>query len=133
MAVNNDVRTEIRRQERGLRETLLNLDGDWFLEHWAPDAIYVHASGRMEDRQQFVDRLRLGGRTYESVETEDLHFSDYGDVAILTGIAKLDISTAEDRKRIDTLFTRVYVQRDDRWRLATNHSSPYEQADGSKS
>ena len=125
-ATDADVAAEIARQEDQLRDALMHLDGDWLLENWAPEAIYVHGSGRIEDRQGFVDRLRQGGRRYESIETEQLHFSAYGNVAILTGIARLDISTADDRHLIETLFTRVYVRRDDRWQLAINHSSPHE-------
>lgn len=118
-----DANEEILRLEDGLQGALMGPDLDWFTENWTPDAIYVHMSGGVDSRDEFIDRLRSKATVYNSRQTRDVTIRQYGDTVIVTGASLINIIVRGTEKVLDTRFTRVYV-RDEagRWRLATNQS-----------
>ena len=76
---------EIEAEESGLQDALMSTDLAWFERHWAPDAIYVHMSGGVDDRPGFIERLRSRATIYYARETGDVTIRRYGDTAIITG------------------------------------------------
>ena len=115
-------RQQILAQEDGLQAALMEPDLEWFERNWTPDAIYVHLSGGVDGREEFIERLRSKATVYNSRETGDVAIRQYGDVAVVTGWSKIDILVKGVQKLLDTRFTRVYVRTDGTWQLASNQS-----------
>lgn len=118
-----DATAEILRLEDGLQDALMGPDLKWFEENWTPDAIYVHMSGGVDNREEFIERLRSKATVYNSRQTRDVRIRQYGDAAIVSGASLINIIVRGTEKELDTRFTRVYVRDDQgRWRLASNQS-----------
>ena len=117
-----DATAEILRLEDGLQDALMTANLRWFEENWAPDAIYVHMSGGVDNREEFIERLRSKATVYNSRQTRDVNIRQYGDAVIVTGASLIDIIVKGTQKELDTRFTRVYVRDHGRWLLASNQS-----------
>lgn len=100
----------------------MTTDLDWFTEHWAPDASYVHMSGGVDDTASFIERLRSKATEYFARETGDVVMQQFGDTVIVTGWSSIDIAVKGQRKELDTRFTRTYVRDGGRWILVSNQS-----------
>jgi ketosteroid isomerase-like protein len=118
----DDATQAILEEEAGLQLALMGPDLDWFTQHWTPDAIYVHMSGGVDDRAEFIERLRSQATVYNSRQTRDVRVRLYGDAAIVTGASRINIISRGTEKDLDTRFTRVYVRVDGRWQMASNQS-----------
>lgn len=112
----------IEELEDGLQSALMTVDVGWFEANWAPDAVYVHLSGGVDGREEFIERLRSRTTVYNSRETGDIRIRQYGDTAIATGWSRIDILVKGAQKLLDTRFTRVYARLDGRWQLVSNQS-----------
>ena len=118
-----DASAEILRLEEGLQEALMGPNLDWFSENWTDDAIYVHMSGGVDNREEFIERLRSKATIYNSRQTREVTMRQYGDTVIVMGASLIDIIVRGTQKELDTRFTRVYVRDGSgRWRLAANQS-----------
>lgn len=51
----------------------------------ASDYIHTHGTGKVENKQQFVEALRSGVRKYERCEMKDLRFISLGNTAVVHG------------------------------------------------
>ena len=121
-AVDAATRAQIDDLEAGLQDALMGPDFEWFEEHWAPDASYVHLSGGVDDRASFIERLRSQATVYHRRELGDVAMHQHGDTVVVTGWSSIDIAVKGEMKSLDTRFTRVYVRDDNEWRLVANQS-----------
>jgi ketosteroid isomerase-like protein len=112
----------VEAEEAGLQGALMGPDLQWFEEHWVPDAIYVHMSGGVDDREEFIERLRSKATEYFRRETGDVQMRQYGRTVIVTGWSSINIAVRGERRDLDTRFTRVYVEDQGNWRLAASQS-----------
>jgi ketosteroid isomerase-like protein len=117
-----DATAEILRLEDGLQDALMTVNLKWFEENWTADAIYVHMSGGVDNREEFIERLRSKATVYNSRQTRDVKLRQYGDAVIVTGASLIDIIVKGTQKVLDTRFMRVYVRDGGRWLLAGNQS-----------
>ncbi len=115
-------RTEIMALEDGLHTALMTTDLGWFERNWAPDAVYVHLSGGVDETHEFIERLRSKATVYNARQTGDVRVRRYGNTAITTGWSTVDIHVKGVQKVLDTRFTRVYVRESGRWLLVSNQS-----------
>lgn len=114
---------EIMDLEDGLQRALMSTDLAWLARTFAPDAVYVHTSGRVESREQFIERLRSRGLSYRTRQIGELVIRRYGDAAVVTGWSGASVVLdGTDERQLDTRFTRVYVKEQGRWLLASSHS-----------
>jgi ketosteroid isomerase-like protein len=100
----------------------MSTDLAWFEDNWTEDAIYVHMSGGVDGRAEFIERLRSRATVYHSRETGDVIIRQYGDTAIVTGWSKIKIVVSGTEKDLDTRFSRVYMRVNGRWLLANSQS-----------
>ena len=117
-----DATADIVRLEEGLQTALMTADLEWFEANWTDDAIYVHMSGGVDNREEFIERLRSKATVYNSRQTRDVVIRQYGDAAIVTGASLINIVVKGTERELDTRFTRVYVREGGRWLLASNQS-----------
>jgi hypothetical protein len=64
-------------------QALLRGDFDAFESYLADEFTYVHTSGRVQSKQEYMRDLR--GQKFESLQHEDVQVRMYGDVAVITG------------------------------------------------
>jgi ketosteroid isomerase-like protein len=67
--------------------------------------------------------FKSGSLRFQSITTDDVQWRVYGDTAVETGRSTMN---GQDRSKTvprDNRFTRVWVKRQGRWQLVTNHYS----------
>jgi ketosteroid isomerase-like protein len=85
----------------------------------ADELLWCHSSASLENRSQFLERVRTGASRWLKLERRDMRVHVYGNAAVVTGQLE-QTTTGPGRSASDrTLHTiEVYVQRDGRWQLA---------------
>lgn len=89
----------------------------------APELIYTHSSGVVEDRKAYFGRIKSGGLKYESIEHEEITVKPYGDAAILH--CKVRMKGVSDGQPFNTsaVMTHVWVKQGGAWRLAAHQTT----------
>ena len=91
------------------------------LEHLlAEDFIYVHASGRTEDRAAYLASLGSGVFRWSGFTHEDTAVRPLNDTALLYGLLHARKEEAGDTRQLLFRFVSVWVRSDDGWRLSLN-------------
>ena len=59
----------------------------------ADDLIYTHSSARMDTKESLIGNMEGGSTVYQSIETSDVEAQDLGDAVVLTGVARITVSS----------------------------------------
>jgi ketosteroid isomerase-like protein len=91
------------------------------------DLTYTHSSGVMEGKAQILDKLRSGATRYHTIVPSDVQVRVYGDAAVMTGRAAVNVTV--DGKTSDLLlrFTSVYARRGGGWQFVAWQSTRIQQ------
>lgn len=89
----------------------------------ADDWILTHSDGRVQTKSEYLGELASRSRTNQAIANENVSLRAYGNTAIVTGVSvQSGVSNGKPwngRFR----FTRVWIQRDERWTMIASHSS----------
>jgi ketosteroid isomerase-like protein len=110
--------------EEARRTALIQDDHQALEQLLADDLVYVHTSGLIHTKAQYVDYARTVV-TYLNVERGDLQVRVHGDTAIMTGT---QVNTMKKRSEDNTVrgegfVTQVWVRGSGGWRIASFHGS----------
>jgi hypothetical protein len=89
----------------------------------ADDLTYVHSSGQLESKAEFLARLQSGDLKYRSMSRQDVKIRLVGCAAVVTGKADVDVESKGENLSFSLRFTDVYVHKDGRWQLIAWQSS----------
>ncbi len=89
----------------------------------ADDLVYVHTSGEVESKPQFLQRLRSGSLRYRSIEPADVRVRMYGDTAVVTGRSHMAVTNSGSDREFEILYTAVYATNGGRWQLVSWQST----------
>ena len=89
----------------------------------ADDLVYIHTTGRMESKRQFLDSLRSGALRYRSIEPSETVIRTAGDAAIVTGRAKMAVTINGADRNFEIRYTAVYRSTGGRWQLVSWQST----------
>jgi ketosteroid isomerase-like protein len=89
----------------------------------ADDLVYIHSAAELETKQQFLERLRSGALRYRAIEPSETVVRTYGPVALVTGRAKMKVTSAGADRDLDIRYTSVYRLTADRWQLVSWQST----------
>lgn len=90
----------------------------------ADDAIYVHTSGRVETKAQFMESLRSRRLVYESIEVTEAQMRWLApSVAVVAGQARMRVTVADAKQEFDIRFTDVLAERGGRWQTVVWQST----------
>jgi ketosteroid isomerase-like protein len=89
----------------------------------ADDLTFVHASGRVQNKADFIADLKANKRTYKSIKSSDVNVRVLGGVAVLT--CSSDLQLVHDGKENDFSIrvTAVYAKRSGTWQLIAYQST----------
>ena len=111
----------------GVREAALGWTGaavkqdEAALDRWlADDLTYSHATGKTQNKAEYIAAVTKGPARYESFGFTDMQIRFYGKTAVLT--AFVDVKMVKtDSFRVRTL--QVYVENNGRWQMAAHQSA----------
>ena len=87
------------------------------------DLTYTHSSGRLDGKATIIDAITSGKTQYHSILPEDVLVRLYGDVAVLSGRAAVNVTSDGQLLDLKLRFTSVYVKRDGRWQFVAWQST----------
>ena len=97
------------------RAALTSLLGD--------DLTYTHSSGRLDGKAAIIEAITSGKTQYHTMVPEDVQVRLYGDVAVLTGRAAVNVTNDGQLLDLKLRFMSVYVKRDGRWQFVAWQST----------
>ena len=89
----------------------------------ADDLIYTHSSARIDTKQSLIGAMQSGATVYNSVEPSDVKAQDLGDAVVLTGVARIQVTSGGKPNAFGVRFTDVYARRGGRWQMVTWQST----------
>jgi ketosteroid isomerase-like protein len=89
----------------------------------AEDLVYIHTTGEMESKPQLLDRLRSGALRYRSIEPSETVIRTTGDLATITGRAKMAVTIGGTDRDFEMRYTAVYRSTGGRWQLVSWQST----------
>ena len=85
--------------------------------------IYTHSSARLDTKQSLIGAMESGATVYTAVEPSDVKAQDCGDAVILTGKARIGVTSAGKPLSFSVRFTDVYVNRGGQWQMVAWQST----------
>ncbi len=89
----------------------------------ADDLVYAHTTGTIDTKSSMIDNIGSGAVNYERIDPTDVKIRLYGDVAVVTGSANMQVSVGDQIHQVFIRFIEVYVARDDLWQLVSWQST----------
>lgn len=85
----------------------------------AEELHYVHSTGQVETKSQFLETIRTGRIRYESINVRELQAKLYQDVGLVSGHISVSGRAGGHAVQLELRFTDAHVWRDGRWQLVT--------------
>lgn len=83
----------------------------------------THSDGRVQDKADYLRELSERSRANQVIENQDVEVRRYGDSAVVTGTS-VQAGTRDGQPWSGRFrFTRVWIQREGKWRMVASHSS----------
>jgi len=89
----------------------------------ADDLVYTHSSARLDTKQSLIGNMEAGSTVYQSIEASDVVAQDLGSAVVLTGVAKITVSSNGRPNTFGVRFTDVYANRGGSWQMVTWQST----------
>jgi hypothetical protein len=113
--------------ERQRSAALVSRDIDVFENMLADDCVYIHASGKLDDKASYVAAQRSGAVLFLKFDYENLHVRVYHSlVAVLSGRMRNTVRAGAETKTNDHRIQLVWVRSSgdgDDWKLASYGAS----------
>jgi ketosteroid isomerase-like protein len=89
----------------------------------ADDLVYTHSSARLDTKKSLIGAMESGATVYNSVEPSDVKAQDLGDAVVLTGQARIGVSSGGRAMNFGVRFTDVWVNRGGQWQMVAWQST----------
>jgi len=118
-----NVEHEVIQVENRRFQAMMDADTDSLEPILADELTYTHTSGVLDTKESFIRRLSAGTLNYESFVPSNMQVRSYGDTAVVTGNAEVQVSNSSNRTSFSLRFTDVLVHRDGRWQVVAWQST----------
>ena len=89
----------------------------------ADDLVYTHSSARIDTKQSLIGNMKSGRTVYTGLEASDVVAQDLGDAVVLTGVARVNVSSNGNPVSFGIRFVNVYANRGGEWKMVTWQST----------
>ena len=89
----------------------------------ADDLVYTHASGKVDSKASFLDDIKAGQLRYKSFRPEEPKLRVYGDTAVATGLASVEVNNHGQELSMKLRYTDVWVNRGGQWQMVAWQST----------
>jgi len=121
----NDIRSELLALERERQRVLVEEDHAGLERLFADDLLYVHTTGLVQDKAQYLDYARHAVR-YLAVARGELQVRLFGDgLALMSGpqCNLLQKRGGGEPVRAEGFATQLWVKEEAGWRIASFHGT----------
>ena len=108
--------------ERQRWDALVENDLDALDRLFADDLTYTHSNGMVDTKATYLGALRDGVFRYTSVDLQDLQARAYGDIAVVTGKARVSTASKGGELVTNLRYTAVWAPVDGTYQFVSWHS-----------
>jgi ketosteroid isomerase-like protein len=118
-----DPETEIRDAEKAWAKAVVARDWAAVDKILGDKLIYAHATGGIESKKQYLDRVRSGAQKYDTIHRESTQVVLYGDSAVTHSIVRMAGATNGAPFDDHVMMLHVWVKQGGAWRLAAHQTT----------
>src|SRR5688572_4014105 len=85
--------------------------------------MFVHSSGWAENKQELIQDIKSGKLRYTNIQITEASVRMYPAMAIVIGKAKFNVILDGKPLELSLCYTEVYVQKNEKWLLASRHAN----------
>ncbi len=89
----------------------------------ADDLIYTHSSARLDTKQSLIGAMESGATVYTGVEPSEVKAQVCGDAVVLTGLARINVTSGGNKLSFGVRFTDVWAKRGGGWQMVAWQST----------
>ena len=89
----------------------------------ADDLIYTHSTARIDTKESLIGNMKSGRTVYTGLEASDVVAQDLGDAVVLTGVARVNVTSNGNPVSFGIRFVNVYGNRGGNWQMVTWQST----------
>jgi ketosteroid isomerase-like protein len=117
-SIHNELNAEVLKFDGARREAMLAGDADALDRLLADDAVWIHASSKLESKASFIEGVRTGRLQCFRMDQEHLSVRLYGPIALLSGIVDMEVAAEGGKRRSSkNRYTCGWVGDQDRFRM----------------
>jgi len=87
------------------------------------DLVYTHSSARLDTKQSLIGAMESGATVYTSVVPSEVVAQDLGDAVVLTGVARISVTSNGNPINFGVRFTDVYANKGGQWQMVAWQST----------
>ena len=91
--------------DRKRMQAMADKDIDTLNALLADDLIYTHSSARLDTKQSLIGNMQSGATVYNAVEPSDVKAQDLGSAVVLTGVARIRVTSGGKPNAFEVRFT----------------------------
>ena len=114
---------EIRNAEKVWAEAVKGRNLAALEKIFTPELIYAHATGAIETKQKYLDRLRSGAQRYDSLTHESIKVVPYGDSAVAHSLVRVTGANSSGPFNDHVMMIHLWVKQAGTWRLAAHQTT----------
>ena len=118
-----DLETEIRDAEKAWAKAVVARDWAAVDKILGDKLIYAHATGGIESKKQYLDRVRSGAQQYNTINHESTRVVVYGDSAVTHSIMRMAGATNGTPFSDHLMMLHVWEKQGGAWRLAAHQTT----------
>ena len=114
---------DLRAAEKSWGAALVARDGAALERIYTPELIYAHSTGKVENKAQYLERLKGGKQRYDTVTHESIQIARYGDAAVTHSIARMTGRNDSGPFDDHLMVIHMWVKQGGAWRLAAHQTT----------
>jgi ketosteroid isomerase-like protein len=114
---------EVLQAEKAWATALIKADAAALDRLLAPDLIFTHANGVVEDKGVFLGNIKSGALKYEVVEHERITVKQYKDAAVLHCKIRLGGVAGGKPFSVYVIMSHMWINEEGLWKLAAHHAT----------
>jgi ketosteroid isomerase-like protein len=114
---------EVLQAEKAWATALIKADAAALDRLLAPDLIFTHANGVVEDKGGFLGNIKSGALKYEVVEHERITVKPYKDAAVLHCKIRLGGVAGGKPFSVCVIMSHMWINEEGLWKLAAHHAT----------
>lgn len=89
----------------------------------ADDLVYTHSSARLDTKASLIGNMQSGATVYASMEPSEVVAQDCGEAVVLTGVARISVTSGGKPMQFGVRFTDVWARRAGQWQMVAWQST----------
>ena len=113
----------IHEMEARRKQAMIDADTGALAALFADDMLWIHGTARGDSKTGMLETISSGKTQYESIESSDESLRFYGDVALLSGVSRIQATIAGEERLLQNRYTIVWAQIGPSWQVVNWQST----------